>query len=96
MSSVSIHQVLTIVIWFGLSTLLFLLALIARKYETLSGERTYYQLFTVPVLAFTGAALRQAHLDHITGDVWVDILLLVSGITLAGLCLHVYRLMTSN
>jgi hypothetical protein len=93
---VSLHQFLTIYAWFGLSALLFLMALIARFYERLSGERTYYQLFAVPVIAFAGATLRETQLDQVTGDISTDIFLLIGGVSLAVLCLHIYHQMTSG
>lgn len=96
MDSVSIHQFLTIFTWFGLTALLFMLALIARKYEILSGERTYFQLYALPALAFAGAAIRQAQRDQIAGDPWNDVFLLIGGVVLAGLSLHLYRRMTSG
>lgn len=96
MDSVSIHQILTIFTFFALGALLFLMTLIARKYETLSGERTYYRLFAIPGLTFTGALLRQAQTDQITGDMLADLCLLIGGLTLAGLCYNLYRLMTSG
>ena len=96
MSDISLHQFLTIYAWFGLATLLFLLALIARFYERLSGQRTYYQLFAVPILAFAGAAIRFSSRNQVTGDAWGELLLLLTGTSLAMLCLHVYRLMTSG
>jgi len=91
---VSLHQFLTIYAWFGLSSLLFLMALIARFYERLSGERTYYQFFVVPVIAFAGATLREAQLDQVTGDVSTEILLFIGGVSLAMLCIHIYHRMT--
>jgi hypothetical protein len=96
MDSVSAHQLLILLSWFGLSALVFLMALIARFYERLSGQRTYYGLFAVPVLAFAGASVRLTALDQLAGDAWADVLLLIGGGTLAALCLHVYRRMTSG
>jgi phosphoglycerol transferase MdoB-like AlkP superfamily enzyme len=96
MDNLSLHQLLTIFSWFGLSVVLFLLALIARFYEELSSQRTYYQFFAIPVLAFAGATVRFSQLDQVTRDVWGDLCLLVGGVSLAALCLHVYRLMTSG
>jgi len=96
MSSVSLHQFLTVYAWFGVGALLILLALIARFYERLSGERTYYRWFAVPVLAFAGAAIRLAYLNRVTGDRWADLCLLAGGISLATLCLNIYRRMTSR
>jgi hypothetical protein len=94
--NLSLHQFFMIYAWLGLGLLLFLMALIARFYERLSGQRTYYQLFIVPVLAFAGASIRLSSQDRVTGDVWGDGLLLVGGVSLALLCWHVYRLMTSG
>lgn len=96
MDNVSIHQLLTVATWIALVFLLVLLALIARKYEVLSGQRTYFELFAVPVIAFAGAALRQTQLDQVAGDTAGDLFLLVGGVSLAALCLHMYRLMTSG
>jgi hypothetical protein len=94
--SVSAHQLLIVYSWFVLSALVFLMALIARFYERLSGQRTYYGLFTVPVIAFAGASLRLTALDQLAGDAWASILLLIGGSSLAALCVHVYRHMTSG
>jgi hypothetical protein len=96
MESVSAHQFLTIYMWFGLTALIFLMALIARFYERLSGKRTYFQFFCVPIVAFAGATVRLVGVDQVVGDAWADAFLLVGGATLAALCLHVYRLMTSG
>ena len=96
MDSISLHQFLTIFSWFGLSGLVFLLALIARFYENLSQQRTYYQFFVVPALAFAGAAVRLSQVDRVVGDAWGEVFLIVGGVSLAVLCLHVYRLMTSG
>jgi uncharacterized SAM-binding protein YcdF (DUF218 family) len=96
MGGVSAHQFLTIYIWFGLIALVFLMALIARFYERLSSKRTYYQLFTIPVIVWTGATVRLAGLDRLTTDTWANVFLLIGGASLAALCLYVYHLMTSG
>lgn len=92
----SLHAFLTFYSWLGLSALIVLMALIARFYERLSGERTYYRWFALPVLTLTGAALQQARLDQITGDPVIDALGLTGGVSLGIVCLHVYRRMTSG
>lgn len=94
MDSPSIHQFLTIYTWFGLAALLFLIALIARKYEQLSKERTYYQLFVLPVIAFAVAAVQQTHRDRVVGDALGDVMMLIGGVMLAAVCVHMYHLMT--
>ncbi|MBN1679464.1 MAG: hypothetical protein JW966_04180 [Anaerolineae bacterium] len=96
MSDISAHQFLTIYIWFGLTFLVSMLLLIARFYERLSGQRTYYQFFVIPVLAFAIAAARLSSLDQIAGDTLGDSMSLVGGLSLMALCFQVYRLMTSG
>ncbi|MBN2305305.1 MAG: hypothetical protein JXQ72_12540 [Anaerolineae bacterium] len=96
MDKLSLHQLLNIYVWFGLGIILFLLALIARFYERLSTQRTYYQWFVVPLLALAIATVRFSQLDRVTGDPLGDLCLFVAGITLAALCYHVYRLMTGG
>lgn len=96
MDSPSVHQFLSIYAWLGLIALVFLMALIARFYERLSGQHTYYRWFTLPIVLFTGATMRQIGLDRITGEGWGDLLMALSGLALAMLCLHIYRQMTSG
>jgi len=96
MSDLSLHQFLTIYGWFGLTAFIFLMGLIARFYERLSNQKTYYRLFAVPVIAFAGATIRLSSLDQVSGDIWGDGFLVVGGVSLAALCIHIYRLMTSG
>jgi len=87
---------LTAFVWLLLTAIIFILALIARFFETMANQRTYYQLFAIPVLFFGGAALRLIDEQQLTGDGWADLLLFAGGVTLAALSFHVYRLMTSG
>lgn len=96
MGDVSIHQLVTIYTWFGMSALFFLMALIARFYERLSGQRTYYWLFALPLIAFALATVIFTRQDVITGDALGDLLLFAGGLTLGVLCLRIYQLMTSG
>ena len=96
MSTPSAHQFLTLYTWFAVIAVVGLMALIARFYERLSGERTYYLWFVWPGVAFTGAAVRLSMLDRVTGDTWADLCLLAGGMSLGVLCVHIYRRMTSG
>lgn len=96
MGSVSIHQFVTIYTWFGLGALFFLMALIARFYERLSEQRTHYRLFALPMVTFAVATVIFTRQDVITGVIAGDLFLFVGGLALGGLCLHIYRLMTSG
>jgi hypothetical protein len=62
----------------------------------LSGQHTYFWLFSLPVSGLTIATIAMTAQDVVAGDIVADLFLLLSGITLGALCLHVYRLMTSG
>lgn len=91
-----VHQALTLVSWIFVAAFILILSLIARFYEQMASQRTYYQLFAVPVLVFGVAAMRIIVEDKVAGDAWLDLLLLVGGVSLAVLARHTYRLMTSG
>lgn len=96
MDTISLSQTLHLIAWFCIAFLIFILALIARFYETSSGEATYYQLYAIPVLALGIAMARYASLNRWGGD-WVgDVLSSIGGATLLGLCLFLYRQMTKK
>lgn len=96
MDGLNLHALLSVLIWCGMALLIGLLALIARKYERLSGERTYFQAYIVPVALWAGAIARLAARDRVVGDALGDLLLGLGGLVLAGLCWHLYRCMTSG
>ena len=96
MTSISLHQALTIFSWFALAILLTLLLLIARFYENMSGERTHFWLFGAPIIFFGMASARYAFIDRTTGDPLGDVLWIIGGVVLAGLCISLYNLMTSG
>ncbi|NJL95647.1 MAG: hypothetical protein HC915_18910 [Anaerolineae bacterium] len=93
MTSVSLNQFLILYLWFPLAALLMLMLLIARFYENVSGRRTYYRLFLLVIVLFGGAMVRYASVDGIIGDVAGDALLGLAGVVLAGISLHLLRLM---
>jgi hypothetical protein len=67
--------------------------LIARFYETFSGETTYYRWLLLPVVLFGGAAVRYASLSRLTGDVFADVMFGTAGLVLIAFLLNLYRLM---
>lgn len=93
MGSITVHQFMTLYIWLGVSALLVLLALIARFYERLSGERTHYFYFALAIVLLAGASMRQIARDQLTGDALADLLAAAGGVMMGALCLHIYRLM---
>jgi len=96
MTEITAHQVLTLFSWFMLAVLLTILLLIARFYQNVSGERTYFWAFGIPIVLFGMAAARYAFIDRIGGDLFGDLLWFIGGALLAGMCIYLYNLMTSG
>ncbi len=96
MTAITAHQTLTILTWFAAAILLVILLLIARFYENVSGERTYFWLFGAPIILWGMASARYAFLGQVGGDLLGDALWLLGGLLLAGLCIYLYNLMTAG
>lgn len=96
MTAITAHQALTIFSWFVLAILLFILLLIARFYQNVSGEKTRFWVFGLPIVIFGIASARYAYVDRASGDPFGDLLWIVGGVLLAALCISLYNLMTSG
>lgn len=97
MATITAHQALTIFTWFALAALLTILLLIGRFYENVTGERTRFWIFGLPIILFGLASARYAFIDQaIGGDVLGDALWLLGGVLLAGICIYLYNLMTAG
>jgi hypothetical protein len=94
--AITAHQALTIFAWFVLTVLLLLLLLIARFYQNVSKERTYYWAFSLPIILFGLGSARYAFMDRVGGDLIGDLLWLTGGVLLAYLCISLYNLMTAG
>ncbi len=96
MTAITAHQALTIFSWFAAAILLTILLLIARFYQNVSGDRTFFWLFAAPIIIFGMASARYASLTQVNGDPLGDSLWLFGGVVLAGMCIYLYNLMTSG
>jgi hypothetical protein len=96
LAGISVAQLLMIYAWFLLAFLLVFLLLIARFYQRFASERTYYQLFSIPMVLFGVGLVRYASLDRIAGDSLGDLLIGAAGLVLTYLCVLLYHLMTRN
>jgi hypothetical protein len=96
MTAITTHQALTILAWFIIAIILTILLLIARFYQNVSGERTYFWGFGLSILIFGMASARYAFIDRISGDPLGDILWLLGGLLLTGMCIYLYNLMTAG
>jgi hypothetical protein len=103
-----IHTVSAILIlyyWILVALLIFFLFLIGRFYEVKFGRRSRYQLFLLPLVLLVVAAVWDAFFanDHTThplldfvGAFWPDLLFLVGGLVLTGLCYSLFRTMMAG
>ena len=80
----------------GLCVLLTILLLIARFYQNVSGERTYYWVFSLPIVIFGAASARYAFVDGLSGDALGDLLWFAGGVLLAAMCIYLYNVMTAG
>jgi hypothetical protein len=88
--------------WLLVALLIFFLFLIGRFYEVRFGRRAHYQLFLLPLVLLVVAAVWDAFFanDHtkdplldFVGAFWPDLLFLVGGLVLTGLCYSLFRTM---
>ena len=96
MSSVSLHQFLTLYSWFPLAALLLFLLLIARFYARFSGQRTYHWLYLVPIIGSGIVVVRSASTGNPTADAFIMVMSLVSGVTLIILVIWLARMMLAH
>ncbi|MBX3063950.1 MAG: hypothetical protein KF726_13290 [Anaerolineae bacterium] len=96
MTALTAHQLLTVIAWFLMAILIGFVVLIARFYEDVSGERTYYPVFFVSILCFAGASARSAFTNAIDDDLLATGLWIIGAVSLAVLSLYLYNLMTSK
>jgi len=92
----ALNQFLLLYSWFLLAALIAIMLLIARFYQNFSGEQTYFQLYSVPLIFFGVAAVRYASIGQLTGDLLGDAAGGIAGASLILLSLHLYRLMTAG
>ena len=97
MSSVSLHQFLTLYTWFPLAALLLFLLLIARFFARFSGQRTYHWLYLVPIIG-SGivVVVRSASAQQPADDTFLVVTSLVSGVILIVLVIRLARLMLTQ
>jgi hypothetical protein len=95
-SSVSLHQFLTLYSWFPLAALLLFLLLIARFYARFSDQRTYHWLYLVPMIGSGIVVVRSANVDHLSQDPFAMTASLVSGVVLIVLVIQLARMMLAH
>jgi len=98
----TISAILVLYCWIVAAILSFFLFLIGRFYEIKFGRKSHYQLFLLPLGLLTVAAVWDAFfandntgnplLDFV-GAFWPDLLFLVGGLVLIGLCYSLFRTM---
>lgn len=91
----TIGSILIVYSWVVAAILVFFLFLIARFYEIRFGQKSYYQLFSIPFIFFLIGSVADAFIvNHYAGNplldfvghIWPDLLLLSGGVFLIILC----------
>lgn len=96
MNAVNVSQVALLIFWFALAMLIFVLALIARFYESNAGTQTYFRWYAIPVLTIGLATVRYVSLNQWGNDVIADSGFFFGGALLLTLCLRLYYVMTKR
>ena len=86
---------LTLLAWGIVCGLIAVLFRIARFYHISSGRRSYYPLFSVPLVFFALGAVLYAALGR-TANIWGDACMLLGGVSLIVLSYYLLRLMTGS
>lgn len=91
-----INTILTVYTWFPLAALLAILLMIARFFQVQTRSNVYYGFFLLPIVLFGVAIAYQASVGRVMAVPLADGLSLVGGLVLVGLCMQLYRRMTSG
>jgi hypothetical protein len=91
-----IDSALNLYIWIAVCALMIVLYRIARFYQKTSGRRSYYRLFSVPLVLLLAGGLRYVSLSIFVGDTLGDVLMVLGGLCLIGLGFYTLRLMTGG
>ncbi len=98
----AISSILIIVTWIAAAVLILFLFLIGRFYERRYGQKSGYQLYLIPLVLFTVAAVWDALLANeytghplldFVGSPGPDLLFMIGGLVLIGLAYNLYRTM---
>jgi hypothetical protein len=90
------NQILLLYFWFPLAVVIAILLLIARFYESFSGDRTWYMLYLIPLVLFGVGSVRYASINQIAGDTFGDLSMGAAGMVLMILSIRLYHQMTSG
>jgi len=93
----TIGAILVLYGWIAVAILLFFLFLIGRFYEMQFRQRSYYQLFLLPLgLFLAGAIWYVLNTQDFVGVLGPDLLFLIGGLVLIGLGYTLYRIMMAR
>lgn len=93
MKADAFNQLIILYGWFLLVGLMLFLMLIARFYQRFAGEKTYYQLFLIPMMLFGVQVVRRT---NYATDTLGNVSAALGGIILLALSLFLYWRMTDG
>jgi hypothetical protein len=89
-----INSILVLYSWVVAAVLILFLLLIGRFYEIKFGQRSYHWFLLIPLGCFLVAAVWYAFFaPDFVGVFWPDVLFLVGGLSLIGICYILFRIM---
>jgi len=92
-----VSRLLTLCAWLAATALIFCLYMIARFFQQKSGQRSYYQLFLVPLVLYLVAAFHSvAPGGGFAVNPLVDTLLFAAGVSTMALGSYLFNLMTGG
>ncbi len=97
MTVTTFSQILSLYTWFPLAIILAIYLLIARFYHRFSGKRTYFWLYSLPILSYGVSFVRYASIPAVNGDLLGDLAGVVGGLALISLSSYLtYQMMRSS
>jgi len=93
----TVGAILVLFSWIVVAILLLFLFLIGRFYEVQFRQRSYYQLFLLPLVLFLAGAIWYAfNTQDFVGVPGPDLLFLIGGLVLTGLGYTLHRIMMAR
>ncbi|MFZ4825765.1 MAG: hypothetical protein ACOYLB_00275 [Phototrophicaceae bacterium] len=92
----SVHQLISLYLWFLISVILTIYLLLARLYESSTTRTFYHWGFLIPILAFGGALILEASRSNFANGLVKDVLWAIGGGSILILAVRLYWLMMAK
>lgn len=86
----SVHQLISLYLWFLIGVILTIYLLLARLYESSTTRTFYHWGFLIPILAFGAALILEAGSDSFASNWFKDTMWAIGGISVLMLSIRLY------